>query len=113
MNIQEFSLFVQKHSLYPGDLLYNTLGLTGEAGEVANNIKKIGIREYLEKNKMKITDSKTTEEYRQDAIDELGDVLFYLTRVAMDLDSSLFRVIENQRKKIEAQSIKYDKNFQK
>ena len=43
-NIIEFEKAVEKHSLMPGNNLYNAVGLCGEAGEVSNNIKKIAIR---------------------------------------------------------------------
>ena len=59
--------------------IYPTLGLTGEAGEVANTVKKIirdekGIPSSLDKEKVK---------------GELGDVLWYISQLAHELDLSL------------------------
>jgi NTP pyrophosphatase (non-canonical NTP hydrolase) len=76
----------------PGDvrrILYPTLGLAGEAGEVANRVKKV-IRD---------ADGQISAAARYDLLDELGDVLWYLARVAVELDSSLTEVAQlNVRK---------------
>ncbi len=71
-------------------LIYPTLGLCGEAGEVANKIKKI------------FRDNKgiVTPEVLQDLKDELGDVLWYLSNCASDLGLSLNEIAENNIKKL-------------
>ncbi len=53
-------------------LLYSTLGLAGESGEVANKVKKI-IRD---------DGSQLSNKKKQEIASELGDVLWYLARVA-------------------------------
>jgi NTP pyrophosphatase (non-canonical NTP hydrolase) len=60
------------------DLLHWVLGLNGEAGEVADKLKKI-IRDK---------DSVITAEDKQELAKELGDVLWYLAVFAHDLDIS-------------------------
>lgn len=55
-------------------LVYPTLGLAGEAGELANKVKKI-IRD----------DQILTQSCRQELIDECGDVLWYLSNICSDL----------------------------
>ena len=55
-------------------LIENTLGLAGEAGEVAEKVKKL------------YRDSQFSKE---DVIKELGDVLFYVTALANHLGSVL------------------------
>ena len=57
------------------DLLHWVLGLNGEAGEVAEKLKKI-IRDK---------DSVVTEEDKVELAKELGDVLWYLAVFANDL----------------------------
>lgn len=59
--------------------LYPTLGLVGEAGEVANKVKKI----YRDKGGR--IDPDTLTELEQ----ELGDVLWYLAELATQLGLSL------------------------
>lgn len=62
-------------------LSYCALGLVGEAGEVANKIKKL------------LRDGDTPE-LRRAARGELGDVLWYLARLADELGVSLSGVAE-------------------
>ena len=57
------------------DLLHWVLGLNGEAGEVAEKLKKI----IRDKN------SVVSEEDKQEMAKELGDVLWYLAVFAHDL----------------------------
>jgi len=61
-------------------LVENTLGLVGEAGEVAEKVKK-----FLRDNKR--VDS-------TDIVKELGDVIFYATALANYFGSDLRKVIE-------------------
>ncbi len=59
---------------------YLTLGLVGEAGEVANKVKK-ELRGDLKIDQY--------ESFREDVKDELGDVLWYLSMLANQMGSSL------------------------
>lgn len=68
-------------------LIENVLGLVGEAGEVAEKIKKM-IRD----------DSRFTQD---DIIKELGDVLFYTTALANFYNKNLGYVIELNIKKLD------------
>ena len=60
-------------------IIYPTLGLTNEAGEVAGKIKKI----FRDKGGV------ISEADRTALKGELGDVLWYLTQVCTELDRSL------------------------
>ena len=62
---------------YPREqaIIYPTLGLTGEAGEVANKVKKI-IRDGTNKN---------NENLVQEISAEIGDCLWYIAVLADDL----------------------------
>ncbi len=65
-------------------IVYPTLGLTNEAGEVAGRIKKI-----FRDRKGQITQAD------RDALKkELGDVLWYLTQICTELDLTLAEVAE-------------------
>lgn len=78
---------------YVGDLerilSYLGLGLVGEGGEVAEKIKK-----FL-RDEMEMSDS-----YRDGMLRELGDVLWYLTRMSVELGSSLEEVAEKNLEKL-------------
>lgn len=64
------------------NLEYPTLGLAGEAGEVANIVKKI----------QRDNDGVITDEVRAKLKDELGDVLWYISACADELGLSLDEV---------------------
>jgi len=61
------------------NFVYPTLGLVGEAGEVAEKVKKI-IRDK---------DGIITSESREELKKELGDVLWYLANMCSELDLNL------------------------
>jgi NTP pyrophosphatase (non-canonical NTP hydrolase) len=65
-------------------IVYPTLGLANEAGEVAGKIKKI----FRDKGGV------IAEEDRQALKSELGDVLWYLTQICTELDLALEEVAE-------------------
>ena len=68
-------------------LVENTLGLVGEAGEVAEKVKK------LIRDKSRFT--------KDDIIKELGDVIFYVTALANYYGSDLQEVIEENVVKLD------------
>ncbi|HRA21075.1 MAG TPA: nucleoside triphosphate pyrophosphohydrolase family protein [Anaerolineae bacterium] len=65
-------------------IVYPTLGLTNEAGEVAGKVKK------LFRDKGGVVPDADREALKQ----ELGDVLWYLTQIATELDLSLSEIAE-------------------
>ena len=65
-------------------IVYPTLGLTNEAGEVAGKIKKI----FRDKGGV------ISDEDREALKHELGDVLWYLTQICAELDLTLEEVAE-------------------
>lgn len=65
-------------------IVYPTLGLVNEAGEVAGKIKKI----FRDKGGV------ISEADRQMLKGELGDVLWYLTQICTNLDLTLEEVAE-------------------
>lgn len=97
----EYQQFIHKTGEYPGQrkigeppnltgISYTALGLTGEAGEVADKVKKI-LRDH---------DGQLTDELRQGLIKEMGDTLWYLTALAVELDVSMAYVAQTNMDKI-------------
>ena len=68
---------------------YLALGLTGEAGEVANKVKKL------------IRDGGDTPDKRKEIGKELGDVCWYLAVLAEELGSNLGKIMEDNLDKLE------------
>jgi NTP pyrophosphatase (non-canonical NTP hydrolase) len=86
MKIDDYQDFTETTAIYPKDtaLAYLALGLASETGEVCDKLKK------------HIRDSTEDELSRSQAIElakELGDVLWYVARIAQELDMSLSQVI--------------------
>jgi NTP pyrophosphatase (non-canonical NTP hydrolase) len=76
------------HTDHP--IVYPTLGLVNEAGELAGKVKKI----FRDK------EGKISEEDRQALKYELGDVLWYMAQIATELDISLEEVAQANLEKL-------------
>ena len=95
MEISEYQIKSQETAVYPGKktlagLVYTILGLTGEAGELANKVKKV----------LRNGETELTLEKRDELIDELGDVLWYVAGVAEELNIYLGPVAEENLAKL-------------
>ena len=87
LSFEEYQQQAKQTALYPkrlNNLEYPTLGLTGEAGEVANIVKKIQ-RDF---------GGEITDEIRVKLKDELGDVLWYISACADELGLTLEEIAE-------------------
>lgn len=82
MNFAEYQEMARSTAVYPAQyqVIYPSLGLNGEAGEIAELIKK-WIRDEQSHN--------MSEERKSKLLYELGDVLWYLANIASDLNLSL------------------------
>lgn len=87
MHLSEYQERSRATAVYPdaGDnLLYPTLGLCGEAGEVAEKVKKM-VRD----------DAGVLSAERREALSkELGDVLWYLAQLATEADLDLGEIAD-------------------
>lgn len=93
MNFEDYQAEASITALYPRrleNLEYPTLGLTGEAGEVANIVKKIQ-RDH---------EGIITDEVRTKLKDELGDVLWYISACADELGLTLGEIAEYNVQKL-------------
>jgi len=83
----------RKTAAYPdagSNFVYPTLGLAGEAGEVAEKIKKI-IRD---------DGGEILPEKKKEIEKELGDVLWYVAQIATELSLSLDTIAEKNIEKL-------------
>ncbi len=87
MNFNSYQEFVKEMKRYPENMrvIYPTLGLTGEAGEIAEKVKK-WVRDEDYANGM-------SKERRQALLLELGDPLWYIAALSDDLGFTLQEVV--------------------
>lgn len=91
MNFNEYQKKSRKTAKYPEkNFVYPALGLNGEAGEVAEKVKKV-IRDK---------GGKLDQETKEDIGRELGDVLWYLAQMATELGLSLDDIAEQNISKL-------------
>ena len=93
MNFNDYQTKSRKTAKYPDighSVIYPTLGLVNEAGEVAGKIKKV----FRDK------EGQINEETRQALKAELGDVLWYLAQVTTELNLSLDEIAESNITKL-------------
>jgi NTP pyrophosphatase (non-canonical NTP hydrolase) len=93
MTFKEYQEAARKTAIYPNigqNYIYPTLGLTGEAGEVAEKIKKI-LRAGI------VT---MDQEQTQGIAKELGDVLWYLAHLATELGLDLDQIANANLEKL-------------
>lgn len=85
---QDTAVYPGRHT--PSGLNYTILGLVGEAGELANKLKKV----YRNQDSVYAN--------REVFVDELGDVLWYAAAFAKELGVSLEEVMEKNLAKLQA-----------
>ena len=89
----EYQIRAAETAIFPKEkaLEYITLGLTGEAGEIANKVKKL------------IRDGADIEGYNDKLNQigaELGDVLWYCAMLAKEVDMNLGSIMEGNLEKL-------------
>lgn len=102
LSFEEYQAAARQTALYPKrlqNLEYPTLGLAGEAGEVANIVKKIQ-RDF---------GGKITDATRAKLKDELGDVLWYISACADELGLTLSEIAEFNVEKL---AKRHNKNYE-
>ena len=97
MNLNEYQKCSRNTAQYPNvgaNPVYPTLGLVGEAGEVADKVKKVlrdndGVFDSQVKDAIKL---------------ELGDVLWYVAQLSSELGFSLNDVAQSNIEKLKSRS---------
>lgn len=86
MTMNEYQSKALETAVYPQEaqVIYPALGLTGEAGEVADKVKKV-IRD---------NNSEFTPEKKLEIAKEIGDVLWYCATLSNDLGFTLEEVAQ-------------------
>jgi NTP pyrophosphatase (non-canonical NTP hydrolase) len=95
MTFQEYQDESRKTAIYPdkdNNFIYPTLGLAGEAGEVAEKVKKV----------LRDGNGIVSPEKKEEIKKELGDVLWYLANLSKELGISLEDVAESNLSKLKS-----------
>ena len=90
----EYQNASKETAIYPHNVkvLYPALGLAGEAGEVANKIKKV-VRDGV---------GNMPNDWKEQVGAEIGDVLWYCAALASDLNLSLAECAMKNRNKLQS-----------
>jgi len=97
MTFDEYQEFAKTTAIYPynAKVVYPTLGLSGEAGEVAEKVKK-----NIRKSNFGFFDFYDNE--LDDIAKELGDVLWYVSALASDIGYSLEDIAQINMEKLKS-----------
>ena len=93
MTFSEYQKACLKTAVYPDighNIIYPVLGLCGEAGEVAEKVKKV-IRDE---------DGIITHRKRSEIAKEIGDVLWYIATICSELDLKIELIAEANIQKL-------------
>ena len=93
MDLSEYQARSRATAVYPqagSNLLYPTLGLCGESGEVAEKIKKM----------VRDEGGVLSDERRQALSKEMGDTLWYLAQLATEAQLDLDEIAEDNLEKL-------------
>ena len=95
MELNEYQKKALETAVYPEEyrIIYPTLGLTGEAGEVSDKVKKV-IRDR--------NASFENEETRLAIAKEIGDVLWYIATLSHDLGFHLEEIGQMNYEKLKS-----------
>ena len=86
ISFNQYQRLAKTTDIYPEEqaLICHIFGLLSEAGEVADKVKKI----FRDKN------GKFSDESKKEIAYELGDVLWYISNIAYDIDFTLDEIQE-------------------
>lgn len=93
MNFNEYQNKAWETAIYPNkgnNIIYPSLGLGGETGEVLEKIKKI----------MRDNEGNISDEKKDELAKEIGDVLWYLAALSTELKLNLNEIAERNISKL-------------
>lgn len=98
MNMNDYQQKARATVIYPAfggaGWVYPALGLAGEAGEIANKLKKV----------VRDTNGQVSAETKQALKEELGDALWYISQLAHELGFKLDEVAQANIDKLASRS---------
>ena len=94
MDMNKYQNSAVKTAIYPEEykIMYPALGLVGEAGEVANKVKKV-FRDGVDN---------MPKDWRENIASEIGDVMWYCAALAADLGFDLDSIANENLEKLSA-----------
>lgn len=96
LTLNQYQKMVLETAIYPQPIIYPTLGLTGEAGEVSDKVKKV-----LRDNNSIFTEDKKTEIAK-----EVGDVLWYCATLSHDIGYTLEEIAQMNYDKLHSRQLR-------
>lgn len=96
LTLNQYQKMALETAIYPQPIIYPTLGLTGEAGEVSDKVKKV-----LRDNNSIFTEDKKTEIAK-----EIGDVLWYCATLSHDIGYTLEEIAQMNYDKLHSRQLR-------
>lgn len=96
LTLNQYQKMALETAIYPQPIIYPTLGLTGEAGEISDKVKKV-----LRDNNSIFTEDKKTEIAK-----EVGDVLWYCATLSHDIGYTLEEIAQMNYDKLHSRQLR-------
>lgn len=99
MTLNDYQQKALETAVYPEQykIIYPALGMNGEAGEVADKVKKV----------LRDNDCNFTPERKVEIAKEIGDVLWYCATLANDLGYTLQEIGEMNYEKLRSRQMRH------
>jgi NTP pyrophosphatase (non-canonical NTP hydrolase) len=114
--LETFTQEVKERTLENTDSYFKLNALVGELGEYANLLKKQKYYEVFDTFHTRVDDeikNGIRKPWKEREIDELGDVLFYYIQLIQSRNLDIYKIIEEQLKKLAKSDDFYAKKFKK
>ena len=100
MTLDEYQSRASEFAFYEGSLVYPTLGLAGEAGEVAEKTKKLIRDDGIDYALDDLSEEIEPDKAKALAL-ELGDCIWYIANIANDIGYSLEEIADMNLTKLQ------------
>lgn len=96
MTLNDYQQKALETAIYPQPIIYPALEICGEAGEIADKVKKV----------LRDNDSEFTDEKKLEIAMEAGDVLWGIATLANDLGFTLDEIAEMNYQKLHSRQLR-------